>query len=76
MDNLYHQLSESDKEILIKETRLYVQKGSLYIKLDKQAAVSDKLRLYKMDPIHIRIRFKKKKIDDIVKSYLKRGILT
>jgi len=76
VENLSFHLSELDKETLSREIYLHVEKGSLYIRLDKQAALQGKLRLYTSDPIHIRIRFRKTKIEDIVKTCRELGMLT
>jgi len=74
--NLSSHLSELDKETLSGEIHLHLEKGSLYIRLDKQAALQGKLKLCTSDPIHIRIRFRKTKIEDIVKTCRELGMLT
>ena len=76
VENLSSHLSELDKETLSREIPLHVEKGSLYIRLDKQAAFQGKLKLCTSDPIHIRIRFRKTKIEDIVKTCREIGMLT
>jgi len=75
VENLSSHLSELDKETLSREINLHVEKGSLYIRLDKQAAFQGKLKLCTSDPIHIRIRFRKTKIEDIVKICQEIGML-
>ncbi|MBE0512270.1 hypothetical protein IBX38_04390 [Candidatus Bathyarchaeota archaeon] len=75
VDNLSSHLSELDKETLSREIRLHVEKGSLYVRLDKQAALQGKLKLCTSDPIRIRIRFRKRKIEDIVKTCQELGML-
>jgi len=60
-------LSALDKEVLLRDLGLHLEKGSLYIRLDKQAAFKGNLRLSTGDPIHLRIRFKKRKKEDIAK---------
>ena len=76
VENLSTHLSGLDKETLRREAHLHVEKGSLYIRLDKQAAFQGKLKLCTPDPIRIRIRFRKKKIEDIVKTCQEIGMLT
>jgi len=76
IENLSSSLSELDKETLSREIHLHVEKGSLYIRLDKQAAFQGKLKLCTSDPIHMRIRFRKTKIEDIVKTCQELGMLT
>ena len=75
VENFSSHLSELDKETLSREIHLHVEKGSLYIRLDKQAAFQGKLTLCRSDPIHIRIRFRKTKIEDIVKTCQELGML-
>jgi len=75
VENLSSRLSELDKETLSREISLHVEKGSLYIRLDKQAALQGKLKLCTSDPIHIRVRFRKRRIEDIVKTCRELGLL-
>lgn len=60
-----HNLSTLEKEMLDGDLKRRVEKGSLYIRLDKQAACLGKFKLCDADPIHLRIRFKTPKIDSI-----------
>ena len=69
-------LEELDKKALREEIDLHVQKGSLYIRLDKQAALQGELKLCTTDAIRLRIRLKKAKTEDIVKMCQDLGILT
>ena len=50
-----------------------VEKGSLYLRLDKQAAFKEKIKVVKSDPIHIRMRFRNNSFDDIVNFTKKLG---
>ena len=65
VENLSANLSSLDKIDLGKELHRFVEKGSLYLRLDKQAALQGKIKFVKSDPIRIRIRFKKSKIEDV-----------
>ena len=76
VENLSSRLDELDKEMLGKEIDLHVEKGSLYVRLDKQAALQGELKLCTADPIRVRIRFRKTKIEDIVKTCRELGMLT
>jgi len=76
VENLSSHLSELDKETLSREIHLHVEKGSFYIRLDKQAALQGKLKLCTSDPIRLRMRFRKTKIDDMVRTCQKIGMLT
>jgi len=67
-------LSELDKEKLLREIDLHVEKGSFYIRLDKQAAFQGEFKLCSADPIRVRIRFKKRKLEDIIKTCRELGI--
>lgn len=74
--NLSVNLSSVDKEELGRTMNRCVEKGSLYIRLDKQAALQGKIKLVTSDPIHIRIRFKKSKIEDVIKICREIGMIT
>jgi len=76
IENFSSHLRELDKKALHEEIDLHVQKGSLYIRLDKQAALQGELKLCTTDAIRLRIRFKKAKTEDIVKMCQDLGILT
>jgi len=75
VDNLSSLLSELDKEALSREINLHVEKGRLYIRLDKQAALQGRLKLCTSDPIRICIRFRKTRIEDIIKACRELGML-
>ena len=66
VENIASKLSVLDKEELTKEFNRYVDKGSFYIRLDKQAAFQKIIKLVVIDPIRIRIRFIKSKNEDII----------
>lgn len=61
-------LSELDKEAVLREANLHIEKTSLYLRLDKQAAFEGELRLHKADPIHIRIHFRKRNVIEICRE--------
>ena len=73
--NLSVNLSSVDKEELGRTMNRCVEKGSLYIRLDKQAALQGKIKLVTSDPIHIRIRFRKSKIEDVIKICREMGMI-
>jgi len=72
VDNLSSRLNTLDKETLRSNITAYTEKGSLYIRLDKQAAFQNEFKLAQADPIHVRIRFKKQ---DITETCRKLGII-
>lgn len=66
VENLASGLSPLDKEKLLKEAELHVEKGSLYLRFDKQAAFRGEFKFGVSDPIRVRLRLKKHKLEDIV----------
>ena len=76
VEHLSSSLDELDKETLRREIDLRVEKGSLYVRLDKQAALQGVLKLCTADAIRVRIRFRKTKIEDIVNACQELGMLT
>jgi len=75
VENLSLGLSALDKENLLREVELHVEKGSLYLRFDKQAAFQGKFKLGVTDPIRIRLRFKKNKLEDVVQICREIGML-
>jgi len=75
VENLSSSLSVVDKENLLEEISQYVEKGSLYLRLDKQAAFQGNFKLCTADPIRMRIRFRKSKLEDVVRVCRELGIL-
>jgi len=75
VEHLSLNLGELDKESLLREIGLHVEKGSLYIRLDKQAAFQGEFKLSAADPIRVRIRFKKNRLEDVVQICQEIGML-
>jgi len=67
LKKVFSNLNEQDRESFLKEIDIHVEEGSLYVRLDKQAALQGEMKLCTADPIRLRIRFRKKRIEDIVK---------
>jgi len=76
VEHLSSRLDELDKETLRREIDLHVEKGSLYVRLDKQAALQGAIKLCTADPIRVRIKFRKTKMEEIVKLCRELGMLT
>ena len=76
VENLSSSLSSLDKEELGRDIDRCVEKGSLYLRLDKQVAFKGKIKLVTSDPIRIRIRFRKSKIEDVIEICRGFGMLT
>lgn len=75
LENLASKMSILDKENLNNFIKRHLDKASLYIRLDKQAAYLNQIRLCTADPIHFRIHFKKSKPEEIIDACRKLGIL-
>ena len=76
VENLSANLSSLDKAELGRTINRYVEKGSLYIRLDKQAALKGKIKFATSDPIRIRIRFRKSKLEDVIEVCREIGMIT
>jgi RNA binding exosome subunit len=68
-------LGRLDKESLGREIEQHVDRGNLYIRLDKQSAFLNKLKIHSIDPIHLRVHFKKHSLEEIVDICRKSGML-
>ncbi|MGD8506895.1 MAG: RNA-binding domain-containing protein [Candidatus Bathyarchaeota archaeon] len=75
VENLSSNLSIIDKQVLLEEIDRYVEKGSLYLRLDKQTAFQGSFKFCAADPIRVRIRFRKNKLEDVVQICRERGML-
>ncbi len=65
-------LSASDKEVIFRDSNLYVERTNLYMRLDKQAAFEGVIKLRRDDPIYLRLHFQRR---DIVETCQKLGLL-
>lgn len=59
-------LSILDKELLMNEVDQHLEKGNLFLRLNKQSAYLNKLKLDMIDPIHFRIHFKKHTREEVL----------
>ena len=75
VENIASNLSSLDKEELSREITRCVEKGNLYIRLDKQAALQNKIKLVTADPIRIRIRFRTSKNENEIEICRTIGML-
>ena len=75
IDNIAANLSTLDKEELSRDMDKYFEKGSLYIRIDKQAAYQGKIKFVNSDPIRIRIRFRTRKLESAIETCKEIGML-
>jgi RNA binding exosome subunit len=68
-------MSLLDKESLGNKITQHMEKGNLYVRLDKQSASLNEVKLSTSDPIHLRIHFKKHRLEDILDACRKIGLL-
>jgi len=68
-------LNALDKEQLNSEIAQHLEKGNLYIRIDKQSAYLNHIKLSTEDPIHFRIHFKKHSQKEVVEICRKLGLL-
>ncbi len=76
VEKLSSNLSSLDKTELERMIDRCVEEGSLFIRLDKQAAFKGKIKLVTSDPIRIRIRFRKSKTADVIEVCREIGMIT
>jgi RNA-binding protein len=76
LDNLSAKLGSLNKTELRATLDRCFEKGSLFLRVDKQAAFQDKIRLASSDPIRLRIRFRKSKLEDVTQICQEIGLLT
>jgi hypothetical protein len=75
VETLASGLSPLDKETLLNAVDRHVEKGSFYLRLDKQAAFEGEFTLALADPIRVRLRFKKSRFEDVVEIGREIGML-
>lgn len=68
-------LERLGKELLSREIEQHLDKGNLYIRLDKQSAFLNKFKICSIDPIRLRIHFKKHNLEEIIDICRKSGML-
>lgn len=66
LEKLAAGLSVLDKELLGREVERHVDRGNLYLRLDKQAAYLGDFKLGQADSIHLQVHFKKHMFEEVV----------
>jgi RNA binding exosome subunit len=73
-ENLASSLNMVDKEQLSREVARHVEKGSLYLRFDKQSAYLGELRFSSADSIHFRIQFRRHGQEEILEICRRFGL--
>lgn len=68
-------LGVMDKEMLNSKIENHLERGNLYIRLDKQSAYLNEAKIARADAIHFKIHFKKEKPVEIIEICRKFGLL-
>jgi RNA binding exosome subunit len=68
-------LSIMDKELLGSEIERHLEKGNLYIRLDKQSAYMNQIKLCKVDPVHVKVHFKKSDTEQVIRICRDSGLI-
>jgi hypothetical protein len=68
-------LSIMDKKLLGSEIERHLEKGNLYIRLDKQSAYMNQIKLSNIDPIHVKVHFKKSDTEQVVRICRDSGLI-
>ena len=76
LQTIAQKLSSLDKEELNDEIKLHLEKGNLYIRLEKQSAFVGTAKFTQNDPIHMKIHFKDKTAQEIVDFCRTIGLLS
>jgi len=75
LENLGKRLTSLDKETLSREMLLHLEKGNLFLRLDKQQAYLGHLRVSPNDPLHFKVHFRNKTNDEIIAICKEAGLL-
>ena len=80
IQKIFNKLSQSldnlDKENLTGRLNQYLENGNLYIRLDKQSAYQNRLKLCPTDPVHLKIHFKKHDSQEIIDICRRSGLVS
>lgn len=74
-NKLASSLNTLDKELLNSKIKQHLERGNLYLRFDKQSAYLNEYKLSSADPIHFKIHFKKRNVEEILEICRKSGLL-
>ncbi len=66
--HIFTNLSNLEHTSYLRDIELYFDKGTLFLRLDKQSAFQGAIRLGKADPIHLKIKFKGSNIKCLIET--------
>ena len=75
LEKIGSNLPSLDKEELFSNIKLHLEKGNLFLRVDKQSAIFGEIRFTKNDPIRIKIHFKNKTPQQITEICQGSGLL-
>ncbi len=75
LEKIGRELSALDKEEFNRDIKLHLEKGNLYLRFDKQAALLGNAKFTQNDPVHIKIHFKNKPAEEIIEFSKQTGLL-
>jgi RNA-binding protein len=75
LEKIGESLTSLDKEKLYDEMERHLEKGNLYLRLDKQLAYLGELTLSSNDPIHFKFHFRNKTQNEILTICKDAGLL-
>ena len=68
-------LSIFEKDRLSREIMQHLEKGNLYMRLDKQAAYHNEFKLNEIDSIHLRVHFRRHSPEAVIDICRKSGLV-
>jgi RNA binding exosome subunit len=75
LEKLAAGLSSLDKEQLCNEITQHVEKGKLYLRLDKQSIFLGEFKLGLSDSMHLKVQFKKSNLEEMLNVCRRFGML-
>jgi RNA binding exosome subunit len=75
LDLLGSKLSSLDKDALLQDLALHLEKSNMFLRFDKQSAFMGLVHFSSVDPIHLKIHFKTKNEDEIRQILQNSGLL-